>query len=257
MELTRHEFLKKAWRTGLIIFGGASFELVSGASLAAGEQPAAAGKRLAMSIDVRACMKAGQCVKCIDACHRGHNVPAIPDVKHAITWIWRDDLERAMPGVMDSYSGAAFHGAKPVLLCNQCGNPPCVRVCPTGATWKRGDGIVMMDQHRCIGCRYCMAACPYGSRSFNWSDPRKFLAKKSINKDYPTRTKGTVEKCDFCAERVDRGLGPLCAAACAEKAITFGDLREDGSAVRKALAGRIALRRKPELGTDPAVYYLL
>ncbi len=256
MELTRLEFLRKAWRTGIIIFGGASFEIMAGKALGAETAPPA-GKRLAMAVDLRACLKAGQCEKCVDACHRGHNVPAIPDVKRAIAWIWRDDLERAMPGVLDDFSGGELRGAKPVLLCNQCGNPPCVRVCPTGATWKRGDGIVMMDQHRCIGCRYCMAACPYGSRSFNWSDPRKYLAKQSINKDYPTRTKGTVEKCEFCAERVDRGQEPLCASACGEKAIAFGDLRDGASAVRKALAGRIALRRKPELGTDPAVYYLL
>ncbi len=256
MELTRLEFLKKAWRTGLVIFGGASFEVISGSALLAADGKPS-GKRMAMAIDIRACMKDAECVKCINACHKGHNVPSIPDRKKAITWIWKDDIDRAMPGVLDEYSGGELHGAKTMLLCNQCGNPPCVRVCPTGATWKREDGIVMMDQHRCIGCRYCMAACPYGSRSFNWSDPRKHLAKQTINRDYPTRTKGTVEKCEFCAERVDRGLEPLCVAACTEKAISFGDLGAPDSGVRKSLAGRIALRRKPELGTDPAVYYLL
>ena len=94
--------------------------------------------------------------------------------------------------------------AKPVLvLCNHCDNPPCARVCPTEATWKRDDGIVMMDWHRCIGCRYCIAACPYGSRSFNWQRPA--AASRQADPDYPTRTKGVVEKCTFCDERlVDR-----------------------------------------------------
>ena len=96
---------------------------------------------------------------------------------------------------------------KPVLLlCNQCDDPPCVRYCPTRATWKREDGIVMMDFHRCIGCRYCMAGCPYGSRSFNWRDPRPFI--KKINLEFPTRTRGVVEKCNFCVERLAPGSHP-------------------------------------------------
>jgi molybdopterin-containing oxidoreductase family iron-sulfur binding subunit len=115
----------------------------------------------------------------------------------------------------------------------------------------------MMDMHRCIGCRYCMAACPYGSRSFNWSDPRKALPEKDIDPSYPTRAKGVVEKCDFCAERVDRGLAPVCVGACKEKALAFGNLSDPASPLRAMLAGRYAIRRKTELGTDPQIYYLV
>jgi Fe-S-cluster-containing dehydrogenase component len=115
----------------------------------------------------------------------------------------------------------------------------------------------MMDMHRCIGCRYCMAACPYGSRSFNWSDPRKFIPEKAINPNYPTRTKGVVEKCSFCNERIDIGLMPACVEACKEKALVFGDINDPGSNVRTLLRKRFAIRRKPSLGTEPHVYYMI
>ena len=139
-----------------------------------------------------------------------------------------------------------------LVFCNHCDNPPCVRVCPTQATWKRDDGIVMMDWHRCIGCRYCMAACPYGSRSFNWEDPRPHI--KEPNPDFPTRTKGVVEKCTFCDERLDKGQPPACVEACPEKALVFGDLNDPDSEVRRLLRSRFALRRKAGLGTSPEVY---
>jgi len=112
----------------------------------------------------------------------------------------------------------------------------------------------MMDMHRCIGCRFCMAACPYGSRSFNWQDPRPFIVKE--NPEYPTRTKGVVEKCEFCAERLEKGLMPACVEA-SEGAMIFGDLADPESEVRKILRSRYSIQRKPGLGTRPAVYYLI
>ena len=145
---------------------------------------------------------------------------------------------------------------KLMVLCNHCDNPPCVRVCPVQATFKRKeDGIVMMDFHRCIGCRCCMAACPYGSRSFNWFDPRTALAE--TNPDFPTRSKGVVEKCNFCAERLAKGLIPACVEACKEGALVFGDLEDPDSEVRAVLREHYTIRRKPELGTRPQVYYIV
>jgi molybdopterin-containing oxidoreductase family iron-sulfur binding subunit len=141
------------------------------------------------------------------------------------------------------------------LLCNHCADPPCTRVCPTQATWKRDDGIVMMDWHRCIGCRYCVAACPYGSRSFNWEDPRPSIS--SINPDFPTRTKGVVEKCNFCEERLARGLKPACVDACPQHVFTFGNLADPDSEPRQLLRERFAVQREPELGTGPSVFYLV
>ena len=113
----------------------------------------------------------------------------------------------------------------------------------------------MMDWHRCIGCRYCMAACPYGSRSFNWFDPRGGLA--ALNPDFPTRTKGVVEKCNFCEERLAKGQPLACAQACPQKALVFGDLNDPNSAVRRTLSARYSMRRKPELGTQPEVFYIV
>ncbi len=140
-------------------------------------------------------------------------------------------------------------------MCNHCEKPACVRVCPTGATWKREDGIVMMDWHRCIGCKYCMVACPYGARSFNFSDPVAYV--KQVNPEFPTRSKGVVEKCNFCAERLAAGKQPVCVEACADKSMIFGNLADPQSEIRQVLGSRFSIRRKPELGTQPNVFYIV
>jgi Fe-S-cluster-containing dehydrogenase component len=130
-----------------------------------------------------------------------------------------------------------------------------VRACPTHATFKReSDGIVLMDFHRCIGCRFCMAACPYGSRSFNFRDPRPFIEEQ--NKAFPTRMMGVVEKCNFCAERLAVGEQPACVEA-SNGAIVFGDLDDPDSEVREVLRHNFTIRRKQSLGTEPCVYYIV
>ncbi len=209
-----------------------------------------------MVIDPKKCAELDGCTRCVAACHRGHNVPSIAEPRHAVRWIWKERFERAFPAEGDEYTDGGLRGRLLPLLCNHCDNPPCARVCPTRATWKREDGIVMMDWHRCIGCRYCMAACPYGSRSFNWDDPRRHMGVAPAS-DYPTRTKGVVEKCTFCEERLAKRQQPLCVDACPEGALAFGDLRDPQSPVRELLRSRHSIRRRPELGTGPAVYYLV
>jgi Fe-S-cluster-containing dehydrogenase component len=218
---------------------------------------AALKKKWAMAVDLKKCwaIEGEKCTDCIDACHRVHNVPAFPDPKEEIKWIWTFPYDKVFPEHEFEYSGEGYRQKPVLLLCNHCDDPPCVRYCPTKATWKREDGIVMMDFHRCIGCRYCMAGCPYGSRSFNWRDPRPFI--KSVNLEFPTRTKGVVEKCNFCEERLVWGLIPACVEACKEKALVFGDLKDPQSEVRKALQDKTIYQRQPELGTKPKVYYLL
>ncbi|NLC38664.1 MAG: 4Fe-4S dicluster domain-containing protein, partial [Clostridia bacterium] len=128
-------------------------------------------------------------------------------------------------------------------------------VCPTKATFQNPQGIVVMDYHRCIGCRYCMAACPYGARSFNFRDPRPFIPQPEMT--YPTREKGVVEKCNFCTERLEDGLLPICVEVCSYGALIFGDLSDSQSELRKILRERYSLQRKPQLGTEPKVYYLI
>jgi molybdopterin-containing oxidoreductase family iron-sulfur binding subunit len=211
--------------------------------------------RWAMVVDSGRCLKKEGCTECISACHKAHNVPVINDSLHEVKWIWKEPFENAFPSQENAYTEVAFQGKPVMVFCNHCDNPPCVRVCPTQATWKRGDGIVMMDWHRCIGCRYCVAACPYGSRSFNWFDPRPYIP--ALNADFPTRTKGVVEKCNFCEERLAIGQPPACVAACPEKALVFGNLADPASEMRQLLQSRYTIRRRPELGTKPDVFYIV
>jgi len=212
------------------------------------------GRRWAMVVDSRKCPPG--CRDCIEACHRVHNVPDFGNPKDEVKWIWNEPFKDVFPGQEHPLLGEKLRERPILVLCNHCDNPPCVRVCPTRATYRRPeDGIVMMDYHRCIGCRFCVAGCPYGARSMNFRDPRPFL--KAIDPRFPTRTKGVVEKCNFCEERLAQGLRPACVEACKEKALTFGDLGNPGEEVRRIVETQWTLRRRPELGTRPQVYYLL
>lgn len=215
------------------------------------------GKRWAITIDMQKFKAPEDYKRVIDVCHTIHNVPDIKNPKEEIKWIWTESYENTFPSqdhanpyIQDSLKKQPF-----LVLCNHCDNPPCVRVCPTKATFKRkSDGIVMMDMHRCIGCRFCMAGCPYGARSFNWIDPRPYI--KKVNPEFPARMKGVVEKCTLCYERIAVGLKPACVEA-SNGGMIFGDLNDPNSDVRKVLASRYSIRRKPELGTTPAVFYLI
>jgi len=257
MSMDRKLFLKI---TGCALAGAFTGEqllqVVDAQAEAASPAPGALkAKRWGMLIDTRKCRRADDCDKCIQACHEIHNVPSVPDKTREVKWIWKESYEHAF-SVESEYANEAFEQRLLPVFCNHCDEPPCVRVCPTGATWKReSDGIVMMDWHRCIGCRYCMAACPYGSRSFNWSDPRKYLER--TNAGFPTRTKGVVEKCTFCSERLAIGEPPACVEACPEKAMIFGDLADPKSEIRRLIREERTDRRKTELGTNPEVFYIL
>lgn len=187
-------------------------------------------------------------------CKEIHNVPEMPNPKDRVEWIWPATFEQAFPNLKDEYLEEHLKWLEVPILCNHCENAPCVKVCPTNATWQRDDGIVTMDYHRCIGCRYCMAACPYGMRSFNWKDPRPFI--KKLNTEYETRTKGVVEKCTFCVRRLESGKEPACVEA-SEGAFIFGNLNALESEVSKILRENFYIRRKADLGTEPKVYYLI
>jgi molybdopterin-containing oxidoreductase family iron-sulfur binding subunit len=208
-----------------------------------------------MVIDLRKCREKDGCNACSQACNTAHNIPQIANRAHEVKWIWPEPYATVFPSAQAGYAPQSDAETVVPLMCNHCASPPCTRVCPTQATWKRDDGIVMMDWHRCIGCRYCIAACPYGSRSFNFEDPRPSIA--SINPDFPTRTKGVVEKCNFCEERLARGLKPACVDACPQHVFTFGNLADPNSEPRQLLRERFAVQRAPELGTGPSVFYLV
>jgi molybdopterin-containing oxidoreductase family iron-sulfur binding subunit len=215
------------------------------------------GERWALAIDVRRCREHENCRDCIKACHETHNVPTITDPKNEVKWIWKEHFEHVFPEQHHDFMPASLHEEEVLALCNHCDRPPCTKVCPTQATWKREDGVVMMDWHRCIGCRYCIAACPYGARSFNWLDPRNAMNAADITPEFPTRTRGVVEKCNLCEERLALGQRPACVEACSNGCMFFGDLADPNSEVRRLLEERPAIRRKPALGTQPQVYYFL
>jgi len=193
--------------------------------------------------------------KCAHACHKLHNVPTI-EGKKEIKWFWGGTFEEAFPTEKPQFLSEEVEKREFPLLCNHCEQPMCVRVCPTQATFQRADGIVMMDMHRCIGCRYCMAGCPFGARSFNFQNPRPFIKDEDFNPNYPTRTRGVVEKCTFCTELLAEGKLPACVEA-SEGALIFGDLGDEKSEIREVLREKFAIRRKPDAGTSPSVYYII
>ncbi|MDQ7836061.1 MAG: 4Fe-4S dicluster domain-containing protein [Humidesulfovibrio sp.] len=256
MNNTRRNFLKFAGLTaaGLCVASaGSVIAAGTGSTIKDGEK-ALKAKRWGMVIDTK---KAGT-KEAIDAlakaCHSVHNVPDIPGTQN-VKWIWAVGFEEAFDQP-NNYMDESLEKRQFAVLCNHCSSPSCVRVCPTKATYQRPDGIVAMDYHRCIGCRYCMAACPFGARSFNFMEPRLHLDLANLNKSFPTRMRGVVEKCNFCVDRLADGKIPACVEA-SQGALVFGDLSDPASEVRKVLREHYTIRRKPALGTEPGVYYII
>ena len=257
MNHTRRNFLKfmGVAAAGLCAASAGSALAVSGAgSKIKDAANAANAKRWAMVIDTKKCGTKEAIEVLAKACHSVHNVPTIPG-KQDVKWIWAAGYEQAFDQ-MNNYMDEGLEKRQFPILCNHCTNAPCVRVCPTKATYKRPDGIVAMDYHRCIGCRYCMAGCPFGARSFNFMEPRKHLDLTTLNKEFPTRMRGVVEKCNYCVERLAHGKQPACAEV-SNGAVVFGDLSDPNSEVRKLLREHYTIRRKPSLGTEPSVYYII
>ncbi|MEO5365228.1 MAG: 4Fe-4S dicluster domain-containing protein [Magnetococcus sp. WYHC-3] len=229
--------------------GGA---VAAGALLAPGLQliaapqrsEASAGTRWALLIDVTRCDPL--CSACTDACRRENNVPLFGDPGRDIHWIRKVSLR--------DREGRRGDITLPVL-CNHCESPPCVDVCPTEASFVRKDGIVLVDEHRCIGCRYCMIACPYKARSLVYHETH---LPEHGNKGVPLRAAGVVEKCTFCVHRVDAGLPPACVAACdgkGGKAMLFGDLNDPESEISRRVKSVRTQTMRADLGLGPQVHY--
>ncbi len=196
--------------------------------------------------------------ECVKACHSVHNVPSFSRKKDEIKWIWKTGYANAFTEHSHYYKNEEIEKNDVLVLCNHCDSPPCVRACPTKATFRNKDGIVAMDYHRCIGCRFCMAACPYGARSFNWLDPREGLDMNKLNREFPTRMRGVVEKCNFCVDLLSRGKQPACVEATGNtKAMVFGNLNDPNSEIRQVLKENYTIQRKPSLGTLPSVFFII
>ena len=144
--------------------------------------------------------------------------------------------------------------------CFHCDNPPCVEVCPVQATWREDDGLVVIDYDWCVGCRYCMAACPYDGRRFNWSKPEVPESEVNHNQHYlgnRLRKKGVMEKCTFCVQRSRAGQNPACVEACPTGARIFGNLLDPDSTIRWVLENKKVFRLKEDLGTEPKFWYFM
>ena len=203
-------------------------------------------RKFTMVIDLARCKNAR---KCVDACQEGHLLPKDHE------WIKLYLLQ-------DDNMTSKYWFPRP---CFHCDKPMCVSVCPVGATYKRADGIVLVDNQRCIGCKFCMTGCPYSARVFNWKDPEVEVPEGHV---YDPETnippvEGTVGKCVFCADNLRKNILPRCVTACPMGVIYFGDILEDtvtngDETVRfsKLMLDRAGFRYREELGTLPSVYYL-
>lgn len=256
--LTRRQFIKRSAGTlGLLAFLSSPFVFVL-SRVRGSESPAnraSAKEKIrawCMIIDLKKCEG---CVtidtppQCTQACIAGHFVP------NGQEWIQVYEVE--LPG------GGSYFMPTP---CFQCEHAPCINVCPVAATYHDNDGVVLIDHHRCIGCRMCMAACPYHRRFFNWGTPElpPEAAFAEYSPLYPVpAVKGTVIKCMFCAHLLRDGKLPICVTGCPMKAIYMGDLNENVAsngvevvALSEFLSENDAYRYKEELGTQPRVWYL-
>jgi len=197
--------------------------------------------------------------RCVEACVKENNQGRDP----AIQYIKVLELDAGTFNVEKGdmyYEGDVPKKGKVYLpvQCNQCENPPCVKACPTEATWKEKDGIVVIDYDWCIGCRYCMAACPYEARRFNYTKPEIPATQINPNQGYLSnrvRPKGVVEKCHFCLHRTRKGFFPACHEACPTGARKFGDLNDPNSEVSAVLREKRVFVLKEELNTVPRVFY--
>ena len=180
-----------------------------------------AKKRYAMVVELKKCFN---CKGCVVACRAENKVP-LPISRN---WIDESGVRGRYP-----FLGMTFEPA----ACNHCEDPPCERVCPTGATFRSPEGIVLVDNRKCVGCKYCILACPYDARSVNHRDR-------------------VIEKCAFCRHRLPEGRTPACVATCMGHARHFGDILDPNSEVSRLLAEKDRFVKKKEAGTRPAFYYV-
>ncbi len=229
-----------------------------GMEFSIGSEPAMEGVQFAYAIDLSRCIG---CRKCVSACVEENNPSRDPQVHW--TQVFRMGKEKRI----DFENSTLYYDPEKVpekdhfyvpVQCHQCKNPPCVKACPVKATWQEPDGITVVDYDWCIGCRYCMAACPYGARHFNWGAPG--LAGSEINPSMHylgnrLRTKGVVEKCTFCIQRVRKGKNPACVDICPMGARKMGNLLDQESEVRFIIENMPVFVLKQELNTQPRFYY--
>ncbi|MFC1837016.1 4Fe-4S dicluster domain-containing protein [Thermodesulfobacteriota bacterium] len=215
------------------------------------------GTTFAYALDIQRCIG---CRKCVYGCVEENNQTRDPQIQYIRVLQFKD-------GNMDLEESNIYYNPEEVpqdgyyympVQCQQCDNPPCTKVCPVRATWSEKDGIVVVDYNWCIGCRYCMAACPYMGRWFNWTDP--VIPKDEVNTKTHylgnrPRMRNVVEKCTFCIQRVRLGKYPKCVEVCPVGARKFGNLLDPNSEISRIIQTKRVFRLKAELNTQPKFYY--
>lgn len=249
MTVSRRQFLKMSGFTlgGLVVYSSLPVALWLRNTAAAGnDEPIPSGYQpelhlWAMVIDIVKCIG---CRRCLNACKQENHVPSNLELNR--TWLERYEITEdgslrvefisRMELQPEPGEDAILKGFFVAKLCNQCANPPCVSVCPVNATFRTPDGVILVDKGRCIGCKYCVVACPYGARYLH------------------PETK-VVDKCTFCYHRITQGMPPACVQTCPTNARTFGNLKNPDDPVRQRLIEEALQVIKPSLGTKPRVYY--
>ncbi len=214
------------------------------------------GVEFAYALNIGRCVG---CRKCVHACVKENNQSRNPEIQYIRV------LQMEKGSIDVETSEHHYEGQVPVpdhyympVQCHQCRKPPCVKVCPVGATWQDKDGITVIDYNWCIGCRYCMAACPYHARRFNFTEPG--LPKEDLNPEMgylsnQPRRKGVVEKCTFCLHRTRNGRYPACVEVCPTGSRKFGNLLDPEGEVSRILKDKRVFILKEEAGTFPRFYY--
>jgi Fe-S-cluster-containing dehydrogenase component len=259
------DFLRKSFRVlskkekdDLIKRIEADYKVKYGKEFHVSDKPATEGVLFGYALDLSRCVG---CRRCVYACVKENNQSRDPQIQ----WIQVLQMEKEK-GIDFANSDVHYNPEKvpekgffyvPVQ-CQQCRHPQCTEVCPVKATWQEPDGITVVDYNWCIGCRYCMASCPYGARHFNWGEPH--IPEEEINPEMHylgnrLRMKGVVEKCTFCIQRAREGRYPACVEICPVGARKFGNLLDANSEVRYILENKRVLVLKEELNTQPKFYY--
>ncbi len=228
----RRDFLTKGGTLGIL----AAATGAAGLSVPRKESGSstAPGQHFTMVIDLSRCTG---CRACAVACKAEHNVPL--------------GNFRSYVNQVETVHGSTVKRHFLPRMCNHCEHPPCAKVCPVGATYRREDGVVAVRKDRCIGCRYCTVACPYGARCFQWH-----RGDSGDGLDWPSRTYGVVDKCDLCLHRIENGVEPACVNTCPANARVFGDMADPESEVSRLIAEEVVTPLAPELGTKPSVAYV-
>ncbi len=232
----RRRFLGTASATfvGITIAPGILLHSVKARSV---DEPVTDKQRWGLLIDTNRCVPG--CTDCVEACKKEHGLRKNHGPKTDAQWIRKVSLKHQKSGQVLNMP----------VMCQHCDEPPCVDVCPTGASFKRADGIVLVDKHICIGCRYCMMACPYNARNF-------IHEKLTDQLPVAPRGKGTVESCTLCVHRIDRGdNSTACSQACQHGAMTFGDLNDTDSEISKKLIEKGGRELRASLKLDTGVRY--